>query len=595
MKVRNLTPGAIYLKDLKIDQVSIGSLRGEDRYIGPGATIYLEDTDVVLRSASKGDIFALAQAGILEVVEEPLKVNENGELDVPTLNVGADAVIHGNLTVDGTINGSSGSVDLTGLPRDAVISQIPDQYTSFNDPSTVLTIHASDNAPADDIPSSQRAGKVVVRGGHGASAISGDNYGMSGGAVEIYGGDGGTPSGFAVNGAGGPITIKSGNALGVGNNGAGSITLVTGHQGSQMVNGEEAKVTIAPANANASRSGSIALISGVKVTDYNTGAIVGGCVYNQFYGANDFGYRAGNSYLSAGLAAGPGADGYGGNNIVRGGTAVSVDPNVPAGGDVIIAAGRAIAIANDLSSGATDGTKSGDVILTLSSEFSTNSQELWGNCGGLTISGADGIAYWQLHSAGTYSSTDHATPTTNLQGSQRLHVLTLAQETAMAPSFEAAVPDTGFLHYVDENPIFQDPSIASGGYQTGFRGRRSGVYGGLPSEIGGSGTPGSVTRSMARVFSGGFNDGDLTGGEITVTHNLFTFGPQVMLWLPKFDLSNNVVGLRAGVLGTDYNLEIPLGDNNATIDPFNTIKVVLLAPIDPTNSGYSALITIVGF
>jgi hypothetical protein len=66
MKVTNVTTAAIYLKDLRIiRQGQSEARRAEDRYVGPGASVYLPDTSDVIRSAQKGDLFVFAQAGKL--------------------------------------------------------------------------------------------------------------------------------------------------------------------------------------------------------------------------------------------------------------------------------------------------------------------------------------------------------------------------------------------------------------------------------------------------------------------------------------------------------------------------------------------------
>lgn len=57
MKVTNISALKIYLKDLKtLGESQTEGRRGEDRYLAAGASVYLPDTDVVLRSCLKGDL-----------------------------------------------------------------------------------------------------------------------------------------------------------------------------------------------------------------------------------------------------------------------------------------------------------------------------------------------------------------------------------------------------------------------------------------------------------------------------------------------------------------------------------------------------------
>lgn len=68
MKVTNLTPAKIYLKDLKfVPQSQTEGRRGEDVYVGPLSSKYLPDTSEVLRSFKEGDIKAFVTAGKLSV------------------------------------------------------------------------------------------------------------------------------------------------------------------------------------------------------------------------------------------------------------------------------------------------------------------------------------------------------------------------------------------------------------------------------------------------------------------------------------------------------------------------------------------------
>ena len=64
----NISPGTIYLKDLRIErQGTTEARRAEDAYLGPGRSTYLPDTSDVLRSAHKGDLYAFAKVGKLRL------------------------------------------------------------------------------------------------------------------------------------------------------------------------------------------------------------------------------------------------------------------------------------------------------------------------------------------------------------------------------------------------------------------------------------------------------------------------------------------------------------------------------------------------
>lgn len=68
MKVTNISAGPIYLKDLHlVRQSQTEARRSEDRYLGPGNSVYLPDTSEVIRSAQKGDLFQFAAVGKLRL------------------------------------------------------------------------------------------------------------------------------------------------------------------------------------------------------------------------------------------------------------------------------------------------------------------------------------------------------------------------------------------------------------------------------------------------------------------------------------------------------------------------------------------------
>lgn len=71
MKVTNISPGTIYLKDLRLTrEAQSEGRRAEDMYVGPGRSVYLPDTSEVLRSAQKGDLFQFKKAGKLSINDD---------------------------------------------------------------------------------------------------------------------------------------------------------------------------------------------------------------------------------------------------------------------------------------------------------------------------------------------------------------------------------------------------------------------------------------------------------------------------------------------------------------------------------------------
>lgn len=68
MRVTNLSPARVYLKDLRtVAQAQTEGRRGEDVYIGPGAFAYLPDTTEVLRSVRRGDLRKFCDSGVVQL------------------------------------------------------------------------------------------------------------------------------------------------------------------------------------------------------------------------------------------------------------------------------------------------------------------------------------------------------------------------------------------------------------------------------------------------------------------------------------------------------------------------------------------------
>lgn len=69
MKVKNITTNkTLYLADLRFTpQAQNEGRRGEDRYIQPGASVYLPNTSEVLRSVTEGTIKAWVAENLVEL------------------------------------------------------------------------------------------------------------------------------------------------------------------------------------------------------------------------------------------------------------------------------------------------------------------------------------------------------------------------------------------------------------------------------------------------------------------------------------------------------------------------------------------------
>ena len=81
MKVTNVSKGRIYLSDLRIThEAQTEGRRGEDRYLEPGKSVYLQNTSEVLRSAYKGLLRAWKLKGYVEL-EDQITLDANGGLN----------------------------------------------------------------------------------------------------------------------------------------------------------------------------------------------------------------------------------------------------------------------------------------------------------------------------------------------------------------------------------------------------------------------------------------------------------------------------------------------------------------------------------
>lgn len=77
MKIENISPTRIYLKDLRNSpQSQTEGNRGEDQYLHPGQSIYLPDTSEVLRSLYKGGIARMKKDGKIKI-QDTITIAEN--------------------------------------------------------------------------------------------------------------------------------------------------------------------------------------------------------------------------------------------------------------------------------------------------------------------------------------------------------------------------------------------------------------------------------------------------------------------------------------------------------------------------------------
>ncbi len=78
MKVTNISTKTLYLQDLRLTHASqVESRLGEDRYLGPGASVYFPNTSEVLRSVYKGELRTWAAHGFV-TLEDTDTLGPNG-------------------------------------------------------------------------------------------------------------------------------------------------------------------------------------------------------------------------------------------------------------------------------------------------------------------------------------------------------------------------------------------------------------------------------------------------------------------------------------------------------------------------------------
>lgn len=142
MKVTNISSNGIYLKDLRFTpQALTEGRRGEDRYLGAGASTYLPNTSQVLRSAIAGDLRAWLEAGVV-TLEDFAELSANGDPgDSVTLehDFGFAPIVYVLKSVGATWVDATGTVDIVHNVTAGVTPQIFESVTITNTTAGVLT------------------------------------------------------------------------------------------------------------------------------------------------------------------------------------------------------------------------------------------------------------------------------------------------------------------------------------------------------------------------------------------------------------------------------------------------------------------------
>jgi hypothetical protein len=114
MKVTNISNNRIYLSDLKVVHASqTEARRSEDRYLGPGAAAYLQNTSEVLRSAVAGDLKGFSQAGAITLEDQvDLEASGGADTTVLTHNFGFAPVVYVLKQVVADWVDATGTVDI---------------------------------------------------------------------------------------------------------------------------------------------------------------------------------------------------------------------------------------------------------------------------------------------------------------------------------------------------------------------------------------------------------------------------------------------------------------------------------------------------
>lgn len=116
MKVTNISDKSIFLHDLRITKQSQAeNRRGEDRYLAPGASVYLPNTDPVIRSAYKGDLRRWRDDGVVTLEDtDTLAANgAPGDTVVLSHDLGLPPAVYVLKQVGNTWVDATGTVDIS--------------------------------------------------------------------------------------------------------------------------------------------------------------------------------------------------------------------------------------------------------------------------------------------------------------------------------------------------------------------------------------------------------------------------------------------------------------------------------------------------
>jgi hypothetical protein len=142
MKVTNISPGTIFLKDLRfVAQAQSEGRRGEDRYLGPGQSVYLPNTSQVLRSAIEGDLRKWLEDGIVELEDfDSLAANGNpGDTVTLTHNLGYPPSVYVLKQVGVTWVDATGTIDIVHNVAPGITPQVFESVTITNTTAGALT------------------------------------------------------------------------------------------------------------------------------------------------------------------------------------------------------------------------------------------------------------------------------------------------------------------------------------------------------------------------------------------------------------------------------------------------------------------------
>lgn len=116
MKVVNISSLNLYFSDLKVTHTSqVEGRPGEDRYLGPGQSVYLPNTSEVIRSAFKGTLKKWKDKGLVELEDQETLAASGSPGDSVTLthNFGLPPTVYVLKQVGPDWVDATGTVDIS--------------------------------------------------------------------------------------------------------------------------------------------------------------------------------------------------------------------------------------------------------------------------------------------------------------------------------------------------------------------------------------------------------------------------------------------------------------------------------------------------